>query len=153
MTRSARRFELPTRRATKRLARAIASAVGPGDLVILSGPLGSGKTFLARAICRWLGLAATTRVTSPTFTLVHEFWARLPIVHADFHRLRSAREAAELGLDALRDDGRLVLVEWGEPYVEVLGGDALLVRLSVDPRCAAVSATGAGAASVLARIG
>jgi tRNA threonylcarbamoyladenosine biosynthesis protein TsaE len=126
-------FPLPTRRSTIRLGRAIAGALEAGDLVILSGELGAGKTFLTRAICRALGVPAATPITSPTFTLVHEIEARLPIAHADVYRLRGASELEELGLRARRGEGAALLVEWGEPYVDELGGDALVVRLEAAP--------------------
>ena len=145
-------IHLSTRRATKRLARRLASALRSGDLLILSGPLGSGKTFLVRALCRALGLPASVPVTSPTFTLVHEHDAAIPIVHADLYRLSTARDVQQLGLCDMRAEGRLVLVEWGEPFEEVLGGDAVVVTLSMDPRRAVLRATGELAATVLDRL-
>ena len=152
MNEASLRVELPTRRATTRLAARLASALRPGDLAVLNGPLGAGKTFLVRAICRALGLPAAVPVTSPTFTLVHEFEAELSVIHADLYRIKSAREVRELGLEAMRDEGRVLLVEWGEPYQDVLGGDALVVSLSLEPRCAALRATGRSAAAALKRL-
>lgn len=141
---------LPTRRATTRLAARIAPVLCPGDLLVLSGALGAGKTFLVRALCRALGLPSRVRVTSPTFTLVSEYATRPPIVHADLYRLSKPEEVRELGLDAARDDGNVVVVEWGEPYLAVLGGDALLVGLEVSPRRAVLRATGPRSAKMLA---
>jgi tRNA threonylcarbamoyladenosine biosynthesis protein TsaE len=149
MSGNALRLLLPTRRATIRLARRVAEQLAAGDLVILSGPLGSGKTFFARALCRALGLPARVPVTSPTFTLVHEFDTKPPSAHADLYRLASGEDVQRLGLDAQRDEGRLLLVEWGEPYLELLGGDGLVIRLSLDPRSAELSATGERSRRVL----
>jgi tRNA threonylcarbamoyladenosine biosynthesis protein TsaE len=121
-----RAIVLHTRRDTRRLGGAIARAVGPGDLVLLSGDLGAGKTFLVRALARALGVAGA--ITSPTFTLVQEHAAsRMPVVHADLYRLRgdAARfelEVARLGLRERRADGALLLVEWGDEAVAALGG-------------------------------
>jgi tRNA threonylcarbamoyladenosine biosynthesis protein TsaE len=143
---------LASRRATTRLAARIARELAPGDLVVLSGPLGAGKTFLVRAICRSLGLPPRVRVTSPTFALIHEYEARLPIVHVDLYRLTRPSELRELGLTALRDEARLLLVEWGEPYLEELGGDALVVELAVGagtPRHARLKATGPRSGEIL----
>jgi tRNA threonylcarbamoyladenosine biosynthesis protein TsaE len=146
-------FDLPTRRATQKLAERIAPALKASDLLILSGPLGSGKTFFARALCRALGLPRSTRVPSPTFTLVHEHETSPPLSHADLYRLNGDAQVRELGLDAQRDDGRILLVEWGEPYIDVLGGDALLLTLTLDPRRAALSATGRRSRAILAELG
>jgi tRNA threonylcarbamoyladenosine biosynthesis protein TsaE len=144
---------LGTRRATIRLARRVAAALLAGDLLILKGDLGAGKTFFTRALCRALGVPSNTRVTSPTFTLVHEHEARLRVLHADAYRLASAPELAELGLREARAEGAVVIVEWGEPYVAALGGDALIIALSAPPdRAAEITATGPRSAALLAAI-
>ncbi|HEY4157829.1 MAG TPA: tRNA (adenosine(37)-N6)-threonylcarbamoyltransferase complex ATPase subunit type 1 TsaE [Polyangiaceae bacterium] len=145
-------FALPTRRATQELARRLAPLLASGDLLILDGPLGSGKTFFARALCRALGLPASQRVPSPTFTLVHEHATEPPVAHADLYRLTGLEQVRQLGLDAQRDEGRLLVVEWGEPYIELLGGDALILRFGLDPRLARFSATGPRAQRVLAAL-
>lgn len=139
---SERRIPLPTRRATKLLARAIRRELAPGDLFVLSGPLGAGKTFLVRAIARSLGLPESVRVTSPTFTLIHEYPTVPPILHADLYRLKFPEDVLSLGLLEQRDDGKALFVEWGEPFVDLLGGDAVVVTLDVTPRSAVVRATG-----------
>ncbi|OYW44121.1 MAG: tRNA (adenosine(37)-N6)-threonylcarbamoyltransferase complex ATPase subunit type 1 TsaE [Sphingomonadales bacterium 12-68-11] len=92
----------------------IAEALQPGDVVALSGGLGAGKTTLARAIIAALGYPG--EVPSPTFTIVETYdppAVRLPVVHADFYRLASPREADELGLDDYRV-GAALIAEWPE---------------------------------------
>ncbi len=126
---------LRTRRDTQRLGAAIARVLEPGDLVILSGELGSGKTFLVRAIARAFGVDET--VTSPTFALVQEYVTpRGALVHADLYRLLAAEappkvhgdvtqlaiEVARLGLRERRREGAFLLVEWGEDAIDALGG-------------------------------
>ena len=123
---------LPTRRATKELAKKLAPLLGGGELVVLSGELGTGKTFFTRALLRALGLPERERVTSPTFSLVHEHDTRIEIAHADLYRIKDATELPELGLYDKRANGVALVVEWGEPYVRELGGDALLVRLIIE---------------------
>jgi tRNA threonylcarbamoyladenosine biosynthesis protein TsaE len=125
---------LRTRRDTRRLGEAIARALQPGDLVVLSGDLGAGKTFLVRAVARALGVADA--VTSPTFALVHEHACpRGPVLHVDLYRLLGAGlvvEVARLGLRERRREGAILLVEWGEDAVQALGGGPdLRVTLSV----------------------
>lgn len=144
---------LPDTAATRALAAKVAPLLVPGDLLVLSGPLGSGKTFFARALCRALGLPARVRVPSPTFTLVHEHDTQPPISHADLYRLRDERDVMGLGLDAQRDDGRVLVVEWGEPYVALLGGDALVIELALDPRRATLRSTGKRSAALVAALG
>lgn len=143
---------LPTRRATVRLARAVARALGAGDLVVLSGTLGAGKTFLVRALCRALGLRGQERVTSPTFALVHEYRTVPKVVHADLYRLSSAAEVSALGLVEQRDAGAALVVEWGSPFVDLLGGDALEIDLRVEPRVAGLRASGPRAREILASL-
>lgn len=122
---------LPTRRRTTKLAARLADLLQPGDLVILKGDLGAGKTFFTRALVRSLGVPPSISITSPTFTLVHEIEARIPIAHADLYRLREPGELGELGLRDLRGEGAALLVEWGEPYLDALGGDALVLELAI----------------------
>ena len=135
-------MDLPTRRATKHLARALASAIAPGDAVILTGALGAGKTFLVRALCRALGLDVSVRVVSPTFTLIRELATVPPLAHADLYRLTSTDEAKQLGLLELRDRGRVLIVEWGERHVDAIGPDHLVLSISLGPRRAALTASG-----------
>jgi tRNA threonylcarbamoyl adenosine modification protein YjeE len=138
--------DLPTRRATTVFARCIAKVVRPGDLYVLAGPLGAGKTFLVRAVCRALGLDRSVRVTSPTFTLVHEYPTVPPVLHADVYRVDTSEGVEELGLVERRDQGNVLFVEWGGAYVATLGGDAVVIELSITPRRARIRATGPGSA-------
>lgn len=124
-------FPLPNRRETKRFAQRLARTLGPGDLVLLDGPLGAGKTFFVRALLRALGVSSQERVTSPTFTLVHHYETTPRVLHADLYRVKSASELWALDLAEERSAGASLLVEWGLPYASELGGDALILALSV----------------------
>jgi tRNA threonylcarbamoyladenosine biosynthesis protein TsaE len=123
---------LPTRRATIRLGRALGRALQGGDLLLLEGELGAGKTFLVRAIVRALGVPHATTVQSPTFALVHEYAARVPVVHADLYRLDDPLSLRELGLREKRAEGSVVLAEWALRFAAELGSDGLLITLTRD---------------------
>jgi|SRR6185437_3566319 len=105
-------FPLPDLAATDALAARIAAGLRPGNCVALKGDLGAGKTTLARAILRRLGVAE--HVPSPTFTLVQSYeTAAGPVFHFDLYRVEDAHELEELGFDEALDNG-IALVEWPE---------------------------------------
>ena len=106
-------FRLDDEAATRRLGAAIAAVLAPGDAVCLSGPLGAGKSTLARALVRAL-TTPDEEVQSPTFTLVQFYeGAGLKVAHFDLYRLNSPDEAYEIGLDEALEDGAAV-IEWPE---------------------------------------
>ena len=145
---------LATRRDTRLLGKALAAQLAPGDLVVLEGDLGAGKTFLVRAIARALGVPAQTPITSPTFTLVNEYAARVPLVHSDLYRIGEPDELVELGLlDRIGRDA-VVLVEWGDRFAEALGGEGLWLFLAyTEPgRRARLVARGARGHALLERM-
>lgn len=114
------------------VAAAVAGLVRPRDIIILSGPMGAGKTAFTRGFAAALGVGGDEHVTSPTFTLVHEYvTGRIPVHHADLHRLGSTGEVADLGLRERADLGAVVLVEWGDAAEETIG-DHLRVDLQPD---------------------
>ncbi len=123
-------FVLTGEAATEELGATIAKGLEPGDLIALSGDLGTGKTTLARAVLRSLGIMEA--VPSPTFTLVQRYLTQsLAVYHFDLYRLSCAREVAELGLDDALEHGA-ALVEWPENGLpELLLEDAL--RISIFP--------------------
>lgn len=96
---------------TEAAAERLAPHLRQGDLLLLEGPLGAGKTTFVRGLARGLGSKAD--VMSPTFQLVRVYDARLPLAHADLYRLEKSSDLADLGLDELLDEGVLV-VEWGD---------------------------------------
>jgi len=103
----------------------------PGDIVVLAGGLGTGKTTFARGVGRALGV--TEPVVSPTFTIVREYEARVPLVHVDVYRLDKVQELHDLGLEELIDERAVTLVEWGDVIAAYFPGDRLDVRLEAGP--------------------
>lgn len=143
---------LPTRRATRRLGAALGAVLRGGDLLLLEGELGAGKTFLVRGIARALGVPERQPIQSPTFALVHEHpTPRGRLVHADLYRLGSDDEVAELGL--LEDDDAILCVEWGERFHTLSGrSGTVLVRLSAGPRRARLTGRGARGRELVERV-
>ena len=126
-------MELPDLAATEAVGARLAALVRPGDVVTLSGPLGAGKTSVARGLLAALGLAG--EAPSPSFAIVQPYdlpEVRLPVWHADLYRLDDPREVDELGLEDDRGDG-LLLVEWPERAGPGAWPEALALTLSIEP--------------------
>jgi tRNA threonylcarbamoyladenosine biosynthesis protein TsaE len=124
-------FELYSPAETHELGRTLGEAAAAGDVIAISGELGSGKTVLAQGIAAGLGVAE--EVGSPTFLLLREYGSgRLPLYHFDVYRLGSSRELDELGFDEYVDGPGLVLVEWAEKAAALLPPACLRVRLEKD---------------------
>jgi tRNA threonylcarbamoyladenosine biosynthesis protein TsaE len=96
-------------------------------VVLLIGDLGAGKTTLAKGIAQGLGAAQPEEVSSPTFTLIHEYGSKL--YHVDLYRLDEEREVETLGLDDLFEKDALVLIEWGEKFPRLMPDGRLEIRL------------------------
>ena len=109
-------FHASTEAETIALGQRLAAEL-PRGVVLLIGNLGAGKTTLAKGIASGLGAASPDDVSSPTFTLIHEY-GRGTVYHVDLYRIEEARELESLGLDEIFDSGALVLIEWGERFLE-----------------------------------
>jgi tRNA threonylcarbamoyladenosine biosynthesis protein TsaE len=137
--------------------RALGERVGrlclPGDVILLEGPLGAGKTALAQGLARGLGVAGV--VNSPTFTLVKEYAGRLPLYHVDLYRLDDASQAVDLGIEDYLDRQGVCVVEWAERAAEVWPVDHLRVRFTVtgpDERLLDLEGTGTRGAALCAQL-
>lgn len=110
------RTEIVTHSPAETLAfgRALARELHPPCLVVLEGDLGSGKTTLTKGIISGLGLAPEEEVTSPSFTLVHEYGRERKAYHVDLYRVEGTQELATLGLEEIFAQPAIVVVEWGE---------------------------------------
>lgn len=113
---------------TYELGRSIGRALRGGELLLLEGDLGLGKTVFARGVAAGVGVAPED-VSSPSFTLVQEYTGgRFPVFHVDLYRLDNPEELGTLGLEEILSAGGVVLVEWGEKLPPYLRRDALVVR-------------------------
>jgi tRNA threonylcarbamoyladenosine biosynthesis protein TsaE len=114
---------------TEQLGIALGRKLFPGAVIALVGPLGAGKTFFSRGIALGLAVIDVTQVTSPTFVLVQEYEARLPIYHFDAYRLKAQRDFEDLGaLEYFAGEG-VCLVEWADRVSDVLPQEHLRVEL------------------------
>ena len=113
---------------TIELGRQLARELPARAVVLLIGNLGAGKTTLAKGILHGLGVADPDEVTSPTFTLIHEY-GEGRAYHIDLYRLDTPREVATLGLDEIFDRESLVLIEWGERFPDLMPSVRIEIRL------------------------
>lgn len=120
---------------TQRAGEAFAAVLRPGDVVLLEGPLGAGKTTFAQGVAR--GLGVRERVTSPTFTMVRQHecaneWGIATLHHADVYRVSTLDEVIDLALGELVEESGVALVEWGDLAASVFGVDVLTVTFELD---------------------
>jgi tRNA threonylcarbamoyladenosine biosynthesis protein TsaE len=115
----------------RRLGARLGQAMRAGDVVALTGALGTGKTTFAQGLAQGLGVAPDRHVASPSFSLVNEHPGRTPFVHVDFYRIRSAAELPELGLDEAIDRAATA-IEWAERFPDVLPADHLQITLATE---------------------
>ena len=117
---------------TRALASALAELARQGDLLLLSGDLGAGKTAFAQGFGRGLGIDEP--ITSPTFTLAREYQGtRLRLHHLDVYRMEAMEEVFDVDLPELLDDQAVVLIEWGEAIIPAVPADYLEVSLRLGP--------------------
>ncbi len=144
-----REFETKSSAGTIAIGRKLAELLTPPRLLILRGDLGAGKTTLVKGIAAALGAAEPEEVTSPTFTLVHEYSGELngkpiKLLHLDLYRLDAERQLDSLGIDEMRTKDAIVLVEWGEKFKSIrkhadgeivvtsTGGDARKITVTLN---------------------
>jgi tRNA threonylcarbamoyladenosine biosynthesis protein TsaE len=122
-----RTFHTQSEDETIALGRMLAAELPAKALVLLIGNLGAGKTTLTKGIVQGLGAAEPAEVSSPTFTLIHEYGPS--VYHVDLYRLDRPEQVATLGLEEIFDRRAVVLVEWGEKFLEMMPEDRVEIRL------------------------
>jgi tRNA threonylcarbamoyladenosine biosynthesis protein TsaE len=135
-------FETHSADETTELGRRLAADLQPGSVVVLRGELGAGKTTLVKGIAEGFAASEAEAVTSPTFTLIHEYRGpQVTLYHIDLYRIDTQRELDTLALDDLMDSGNILLIEWGEKFerfekerdveiaIEHQGGDERVIRI------------------------
>ena len=113
---------------TLELGRSLARQLPPKAVVLLIGNLGAGKTTLTKGIVEGLGAAHADEVSSPTFTLIHEYSPQ--VTHIDLYRLDTEQEVATLGLEDIFDRPGIVLIEWGERFPRLMPAERIEIRIT-----------------------
>jgi tRNA threonylcarbamoyladenosine biosynthesis protein TsaE len=148
-------LDFPDLPSTHEWGRKVGEVLFPGAIIGLNGQLGAGKTHLVRGIAEGLQVRNLAVVNSPTFVLIQEYQARLPIFHFDTYRLTSTREFLELGVEEYYEAGGVCLIEWAERVEAELPGERLMIRLQItgpDSRQAHITAYGPRHQSLLSDI-
>src|SRR5919202_4674563 len=124
-------FDIASLDGTEAFGRRLGGLLFPGAVVALVGPLGAGKTHLTRAVAEGLGVHNPAAVNSPTFVLIQEYPARLPIYHFDAYRLSGPREFADLGTDEYFHGDGVCLVEWADKVEPTLPAEHLRIEIAI----------------------
>lgn len=126
-------YHTETEEETIALGEKLAAELPPKAVVLLIGQLGAGKTTLAKGLVKGLGAALPDDVSSPTFTLIHEYSPN--VYHIDLYRLDTAEQVGTLGLDEIFDRRAVVLIEWGERFPELMPEQRIEIRLRGTGEC------------------
>jgi tRNA threonylcarbamoyladenosine biosynthesis protein TsaE len=124
-------LDIPDLAATTAFGHRLAALLFPGAVVALVGPLGAGKTHLVRAVAEGLGIRDARAVSSPTFVLIQEYDARLPIYHFDAYRLRAAGDFADLGVHEYFEGNGVCFVEWADRVEVCLPAEYLRITIAI----------------------
>jgi tRNA threonylcarbamoyladenosine biosynthesis protein TsaE len=122
---------LSTLQHTLALGRIIGAQARPGQIILLAGGLGAGKTTITQAIGRGLEVDERYYITSPTFSILHEYPGRLPLYHMDFYRIIDEADLTELGIEEYFHGNGLCVVEWPERLGSLTPDNRLLIRLDI----------------------
>lgn len=126
---SVRRFETKSPEETQALGRQLAALLPAACVVLLSGELGAGKTTLTKGIAEGRNASRAEDVSSPTYTLIHEYGDPVKVYHVDLYRLDTSEQVRRIGLEELFQEPALVLVEWGDRFPELLPPDTIAIRI------------------------
>ena len=124
-------IELSTLQRTESLGTVLGKIAEPGDIITLAGTLGAGKTALTQFIGRGLGIDPRIYITSPTFSLLHEYQGRIPLYHMDLYRLGSEEEIESLGFPEYFYGHGLTVIEWPERLGSLMPAERLHVELVI----------------------
>ena len=124
---------------TQALGAQIGARLGGGEVIAVTGPLGSGKTCLIEGI--GAGLQVTGRITSPTFVLVRRYQGRVRLYHVDAYRLEDTEAALQIGLPELVQEDSVVAVEWADHIIEALPEDRLDIQMAHTPQGRSITLT------------
>jgi tRNA threonylcarbamoyladenosine biosynthesis protein TsaE len=146
---------LPTLQQTQALGRIIGEQASPGQVVLLAGGLGAGKTTLTQAIGRGLAVDEQHYITSPTFSIIHEYPGRIPLYHMDFYRIADEVELVELGIEEYLYGNGFVVIEWPERLGTLTPVERLEIKLEITgetSRTATLTANGPGWQPILSAV-
>lgn len=123
-------FQTKSTSETIRIGRHIGSLLMPGDVVALAGELGTGKTQFIKGLAAGVGVGKPTYISSPSFTLINEYPGKTPFYHIDLFRLKTKREADELGLEEYFHSGGIAAIEWADKIPSLLPNEMLWIQIS-----------------------
>lgn len=137
-------FTLPSLAKTTQFGQQIAEQVQPGDVLFLIGDLGAGKTTLTQSIGAGLGVDQDCYITSPTFSLLHEYEGRLPLYHMDLYRLSGEEEVIELGFEEYIYGEGVSVIEWPDRLGSLTPKDHLVIQMTAANNSRIVNVSGHG---------